>query len=206
MRKFNRWFLDPLAGRGYPEEAIEAFGQEMPYVQAGDLAAIAAPLDFVGVNYYMRNIIRSEAIPESQKNPRTITRGRSDRNGLGSVPGGAVRTADPAQGRLRLPGVLRHRKWRGLRRSRRRRRPGLRFPPCRAYLRYDFVQAAGLAIADGVPLLGYFVWSLLDNFEWAFGFSKRFGLVHTDYATLQRTPKASALWYSRVIAENAVEA
>ena len=72
--KFNRWFLDPLSGRGYPPEAVEAFGQEMQYVQAGDLAAIAAPMDFIGVNYYMRNIIRSDAIPESQNEPRTITR------------------------------------------------------------------------------------------------------------------------------------
>ena len=80
------------------------------------------------------------------------------------------------------------------------------FDPRRvAYLRDHFVQAAR-AIAEGVPLRGYFVWSLLDNFEWAFGYSKRFGLVYTDYATQQRTPKASARWYSRVIAENAVEA
>jgi beta-glucosidase len=64
------------------------------------------------------------------------------------------------------------------------------------------LRAAHLAIADGVDLRGYFVWSLLDNFEWAFGFERRFGLVHVDYETLLRTPKASAHWYRQVIRDN----
>jgi beta-glucosidase len=72
-----------------------------------------------------------------------------------------------------------------------------------AYLRAHFNQAAR-AIRDGVPLKGYFVWSLMDNFEWAQGYTKRFGITYVDYETQARTPKASALWYSRVIAENAV--
>ena len=70
----NRLFLDPLSDRGYPQDMIEDYRQEMPYVQAGDLAAIAAPMDFLGVNYYMRNIARSEAIPESANEPPTVTR------------------------------------------------------------------------------------------------------------------------------------
>ena len=66
-------------------------------------------------------------------------------------------------------------------------------------------QQARRAIAEGAPLKGYFVWSLMDNFEWAHGYSKRFGLVYVDYETQARIPKASAHWYSRVIAENAIE-
>ena len=73
-----------------------------------------------------------------------------------------------------------------------------------AYLRAYFAQAARALAAD-VPLKGYFVWSLMDNFEWAHGYSQRFGLVYIDYRTLHRTPKTSARWYSRVIRENAVE-
>ena len=74
----------------------------------------------------------------------------------------------------------------------------------RRYLR-DHFAAAGSAIDDGVPLAGYFVWSLMDNFEWAKGYTQRFGIVWVDYATQQRMPKDSALWYRQVIAENAVD-
>ncbi|MGN6697883.1 MAG: family 1 glycosylhydrolase, partial [Thermomicrobiales bacterium] len=66
------------------------------------------------------------------------------------------------------------------------------------------LRAASAAIAEGVPLRGYFVWSLLDNFEWSFGYSKRFGIVHVDYATQQRLPKASAAWYQQAIDTNRV--
>ncbi len=59
------------------------------------------------------------------------------------------------------------------------------------------------AIEEGVPLRGYFVWSLLDNFEWAFGYTKRFGIVYVDYETQKRIPKASALWYRQIISKNA---
>ena len=71
----------------------------------------------------------------------------------------------------------------------------------RSYLERHVVEAA-LAIADGVPLKGYFAWTLLDNFEWSFGYSRRFGLVHVDHATQRRTPKTSALWYRDVITRN----
>ncbi len=74
-----------------------------------------------------------------------------------------------------------------------------------AYLQ-GHLAAAGAAIADGVPLRGYFAWSLLDNYEWAFGYSKRFGLVHVDYPTQRRIPKDSFAWYRRAIAANAVPA
>ena len=72
------------------------------------------------------------------------------------------------------------------------------------YLRQHFIQAR-LAMQDGVDLRGYFVWSLTDNFEWAHGFTKRFGLVGIDYPTQQRTIKDSGEWYARVIAQNAVD-
>ena len=200
----NRWFLDPLSGRGYPQDVVEALGQEMPYVQPGDLAAIAAPLDFLGVNYYMRNIVRSEAIPESQNEPRTVTRNAELTDmGWEVYPEGLYELLTRLKADYGFPAYYVTEN--GAAYPDHVGADGQVFDPRRvAYLRDHFVQAAR-AIAEGVPLRGYFVWSLMDNFEWAFGYTKRFGLVYADYATQQRTPKASARWYSRVIAENAVE-
>jgi beta-glucosidase len=201
----NRLFLDPLSGRGYPQDLIEAYAVEMPYVELGDLAAISAPLDFLGVNYYMRNIVRSEAIPENQNEPRTITR-RPELTDMGweVYPEGLYEILTRLKADYDFPAYYVTEN--GVAYPDHVGADGQVFDARRvAYLRDHFIQAAR-AIAEGVPLRGYFVWSLMDNFEWAFGFSKRFGLVYTDYATQQRTPKASALWYSRVIAENAVEA
>jgi beta-glucosidase len=76
--------------------------------------------------------------------------------------------------------------------------------PARVAFLDGHFRAAHRAIADGVDLRGYFVWSLLDNFEWAFGYSKRFGLIHVDFATLERTPKDSARWYAEVTRANAL--
>ena len=201
----NRLFLDPLSGRGYPQDLIEAYAVEMPYVEPGDLAAIAAPLDFLGVNYYMRNIARSEAIPESQNAPRTVAP-NPDLTEMGweVYPEGLYEILTRLKADYDFPAYYITES--GAAFVDHVGADGQVFDSRRvAYLRDHFVQAAR-AIAEGVPLRGYFVWSLMDNFEWSFGFSKRFGLVYTDYATQQRTPKASALWYSRVIAENAVEA
>jgi len=182
---------------------IEANRQAMAFVQAGDMAAIAAPQDFLGINYYMRNIVRSDAIPESKNERRTVmpnpertemdwevypeglyellTRLKADYDFPAyyiTENGAAYADQVGADGKVDDPKRV-------------------------AYLRDHFAQAAR-AITDGVPLRGYFVWSLLDNFEWSFGYTKRFGLIYTDYATQQRIPKASARWYSRVIAANAV--
>jgi len=202
---FNRWFLDPLSGRGYPQEAVEAGRHEMSFVQPGDLAAIAAPADFLGVNYYMRNIVRSEAIPESRNERRTaVPNPELTEMGWEVYPEGLYELLTRLKADYDFPAYYITEN--GAAYDDQLGAGGQVDDPRRvAYLRDHFVQAAR-ALADGVPLRGYFVWSLMDNFEWTFGFSKRFGLVHTDYATQQRTPKTSARWYSRVIAENAVEA
>jgi beta-glucosidase len=201
----NRWFLDPVAGHGYPRDIVAHYRHPMDFVRSGDLEAIAAPVDFVGINHYFRNIIRSEAVPESENAPRTVfpndevtemgwevcaeglyvllKRLKADYDFPAyyiTENGAAYRDVIGPDGQVDDPRRV-------------------------AYLRDHFVQAAR-AIADGVPLRGYFVWSLMDNFEWSFGYTKRFGLVYTDYATQRRIPKTSARWYSRVIAENAVEA
>ncbi len=203
--KNNRWFLDPLVGRGYPEDLRDALGLSLDFVQSGDLAAIATPGDFLGVNYYTRTIHRSDAIPETANKPRTLFPNPNPTTmGWEVYPEGLYELLTRLKAEYPFPAYY-------------VTENGAAYPdqvgadgqvddPLRvAYLRAYFAQAAR-ALAAGVPLRGYFVWSLMDNFEWAYGYSQRFGLVYVDYKTLHRTPKTSARWYSRVIRENAVEA
>ncbi|HVK69080.1 MAG TPA: GH1 family beta-glucosidase [Polyangium sp.] len=210
---FNRWFLDPLFGRHYPADMIAdyiAAGHLPPEgftdVRPGDLKIIATPCDFLGVNYYNRTVTRSDKVPEEENLPRTVhVAPRSEwtdmewevyPDGLRQLltrlhleygpaklyvteNGASYSDGPDAEGRVR---------------DERRTR----------FLRDHFL-AARRAIDAGVPLAGYFVWSLLDNFEWERGYTQRFGIVWVDYTTQKRIPKDSALWYRGVIAANAVE-
>jgi beta-glucosidase len=170
-------------------------------VKSGDLAAIAVPTDFLGVNYYNRAVLRSETLPEKDNLPRTNALApESEWTDMGweVFPEGLYRTLAwlhlaYAPGPLYVtengasyadgPGPD------GRVRDERRRR-----------FVQEHLRAARRALDAGVPLAGYFVWSLLDNFEWERGYDQRFGIVWTDYATQQRIPKDSARWYGRVIA------
>lgn len=208
----NRWFLDPLYGRHYPEDMLDDY-QDAGYlpdgptfIQPGDMQAIAAPTDLLGVNYYNRNIIRSSSIPESENLPPTVI-GAPEHEwtemGWEVYPEGLyemlMRLHDEYQPRaiyITENGASYSDGPNGDRRVHDRRRL--------QYLR-DHFSAAHRAIQSGVPLQGYFVWSLIDNFEWELGYTQRFGIVWVDYATQQRLPKDSALWYKQVIAANAVD-
>jgi beta-glucosidase len=196
---FNRWFLDPLFGRGYPADILEHVGQLFSQPSDADLRTIAAPIDVLGVNYYRPTIARADANAflgwtevASASEPVTAMDWTVRPDGLRQllvrmhqdypVPpiaitenGSAYTDSRPVDGRLHDPERTR-------------------------YLA-DHIEAVGHAIAAGVPLSGYFVWSLLDNFEWAWGYGSRFGLVHVDYATQQRTIKDSGHWYRRRIAK-----
>jgi beta-glucosidase len=199
----NRWFLDPLSARGYPPDIVQHYGRPMDFVQAGDLEAIATPLDFLGVNYYARGIVRSSVVPESENAPRTVFP-NPERTEMGweVYPEGLYELLGRVHFDYRFPSLY-------------VTENGAAYPdqisadgqvddPARvAYLKNHFTEAAK-AIAAEVPLRGYFVWSLMDNFEWAHGYSKRFGLIYADYLTQQRVLKTSARWYRRVIAANAV--
>jgi beta-glucosidase len=202
----NRIFLDPVLGRGYPADVADDLAgvTDLAHVHDGDLEAIAAPLDFLGVNYYFRCVVRAGEGPEpspwvGSRDVEFVERGRpTTEMGWEIDPDGLydllvrLRRDYPA-----LPPIY-------------ITENGAAFPdepgsdgsvedPERiAYLEAHF-DAARRAIADGVDLRGYFVWSLIDNFEWAYGYSKRFGLVHVDFATQARTPKASAAWYADFI-------
>ncbi|MBM7084355.1 GH1 family beta-glucosidase [Micromonospora sp. WMMD734] len=186
----NHLFTDPLLGRGYPD------GFDPGVVRDGDLAVIAAPLDVLGVNYYNPTGVRApeegsplpfELVPLEgypltafdwpvvPDGLRTLLVGLRDRYGDALPPiqitegGCAYDDVPDADGLVPDPDRI-------------------------AYLD-GHLRALRAAIDEGVDVTGYFVWSLLDNWEWAEGFTKRFGLVHVDFATGTRTPKSSYAWY-----------
>jgi beta-glucosidase len=208
-----RWFLDPIYLGRYPNDVIEYHEREgrlprgMDFVKPGDLEEINTPIDFLGVNYYSRAVVRSATIPEADNEPRTI-----------AVP-------DPAEltdmGWEVYPNGLTH----SLVRLNADYEPGslVVTENGAAYAtgpgqdgsvqdtrRCDYVkshlQACLAAIGAGVPLHGYFLWSLLDNFEWAFGNAKRFGIVWVDFETQERIIKASGHMYSRIVRNNKIPA
>ncbi|HEV7502137.1 MAG TPA: family 1 glycosylhydrolase, partial [Vicinamibacteria bacterium] len=211
---FNRWFLDPLYGRGYPADMVSDYRAEgrLPedwdeVVQKDDLAAIAEPTDFLGVNYYNRTVVRSESVPEAENMPRTVflaPESEWTEMGWEVHPEGLYQTLCRVYfdyGPPRIYVTENGASWSDA--------PGDdgRVTDVRRiqFLR-DHFRAAARAMAAGVPLAGYFVWSLLDNFEWDRGYSQRFGIVWVDYETQRRIPKESARWYRRVIEANSAEA
>jgi len=193
----NRWFFDPLLRGTYPEDVLERFAEVAPPVRDGDLATISVPLDFVGVNNYSRRIVRAGSNGKATIDVRT--------------PDGRLTDMDwevyPAGMHESL--VRMHQEY-GVE-SLYVTENGAAFPDVRshdgrihdieriAYLD-GYLGAVGTALAEDVPVRGYFAWSLLDNFEWALGYSKRFGLVYVDYPTLERVPKDSFHWYRKLIA------
>jgi beta-glucosidase len=185
----NRWYVDSLAGRGYPTDVVERFGTELDFVRPEDLETIAVPLDFLGVNYYRREVVSASGIVEIPSLPRTDTGWEIYPQGLSEIlsrltrdypwpsyvvteNGAAFRDTADASGEVRDEDRI-------------------------EYLR-SHARAALRAVEEGVPLRGYLAWSFLDNFEWAEGYSKRFGLVYVDFETQSRIPKASAGWFADV--------
>jgi beta-glucosidase len=195
----NRQYLDPVFLGRYPDAMPEVFGEAWPEHPAEDFGLIAQPIDFLGVNWYTRRVTRADpdALPlraspavvpgalytetDWEVHPASLTRTlRWVRERYGDIPlmvteNGAAFADPDVAGSEPLEDPLRV-----------------------AYLR-DHLRAVRAAIDSGVRIQGYFVWSLLDNFEWAAGFSKRFGIVHVDHATQKRTLKRSALLYRDVI-------
>jgi beta-glucosidase len=185
----NRWFLDPLTGRDYPEDAVRAWGWGREQVLDGDLELIAAPIDFLGVNYYCRHVVRSPLLPPLE----VELEGELTEMGWEVYPDGLVEVLEFVASRTgTLPLFVTEN--------------GAAYPvdgdPTRDPERVSFLHrhfaAARTALERGVPLEGYFVWSLLDNFEWAHGYGHRFGIVHVDFDTLERRVRDSGRFLARV--------
>jgi len=193
----NRWFLEPVLRGEYPREMVELYERRcgrLEWIEDGDLSLIAAPTEFLGVNYYAPTRVRADArrgpleVAQAPPGPHTtamgwevdpdglyrlLSRVRADYGDLAIAitENGASYDDPPTADNGRVDD-----------------------PQRTAYLK-SHLAALRRAVGDGVRVESYFVWSLLDNFEWEWGYDKRFGIVHVDFETQRRTPKDSALWY-----------
>ncbi|HLJ66863.1 MAG TPA: GH1 family beta-glucosidase [Chloroflexota bacterium] len=196
----NRWFLEPVLCGSYPADMVALLEPFLPAIVDGDMETIAAPIDFLGVNNYSRSIVR--AGPEVRKPVSVRPEGGRFTNMDWEVYPDALyellvrvhrdyhpRRLYVTENGAAFPDVRVH-------------DGSVPDPERRDYLEQHLASCAR-AVADGVPLAGYFVWSLLDNFEWAHGYSQRFGIVYVDYPTQQRIPKESAYWYRDFIRQQA---
>ena len=201
--RIYRWFLDPLTARGYPYDIVAHDNQPMDFIQEGDMEVIATPLDFLGVNYYSREIVRSEEVSEDKNSPRTLfSNPNSTEMGWEVYPEGLYEVLCRLHFDYRFPSYFITEN--GAAYPDQLESDGQVHDPLRQDYLKNHLVSAWRAVEAGLPLLGFFYWSLLDNFEWAHGYSKRFGLIYIDYATQRRILKDSAHWYREVIAANAI--
>ena len=197
----NTWFLDPLYGRGYPQVAADYYGPNNPQIKSGDMESIAVPFDVFGVNFYKRFVAKTKADTDqviiNYRDPKNIT-GRDweikpevlfellmwlkneyqIEEMVVSENGASYEDEVAPDGRI--------------------------YDPLRQAFIKDHLTALWHAIQMGAPVDGYFCWSLLDNFEWAFGTSSRFGLVYTDFETQKRIIKESGKWYAMCARSNQI--
>jgi beta-glucosidase len=197
--KVNRMYADPLSGRSYPQDVMDALQLRLDVIRPGDMETIATPIDFLGINNYTREVVEAgkshwgqmtgdavehtsmgwEVCPESlYEILMRVTRDYPFKALYVTENGAAFADVVGPEGEVH--------------------------DPRRVSFLERYITQAQRAQAEGAPLKGYFVWSLMDNFEWALGFAQRFGIVYVDFATHQRIPKSSARWYSRVIANNGI--
>lgn len=207
---FNRWFLDPVFGRRYPADKVHFYADKcgllphgLDFVHPGDFEAMAVRTDFLGVNYYTREVFRDHVAANNL--PQTVFAApRREWTDMGweVYPEGLYQLLNRLHFEYQVPKLY-------------ITENGCSYPDgpdaegrVHDQRRIDYLAAhfaaAQRAIQNGVPLAGYFVWSLMDNFEWAHGYRQRFGMVWVDFETQQRLPKDSALWYRDVIAANAL--
>ena len=195
----NRQYLDPVLLGSYPDEMREIFGEAWPERAAADMELIRQPIDFVGINYYTRSVsvddpallpVRARSVPQPQ-HARTETGWEVYAPALtrvllwvkeryGGIP---LYITENGAAFYDPPHAI----------------DGRIDDPLRVWYLREHLLAALDAIRQGVDLRGYFAWSLLDNYEWSLGYAKRFGIIHVNYQTQERTPKASAKYYSEVI-------
>ncbi|WP_432146130.1 GH1 family beta-glucosidase [Streptomyces sp. bgisy084] len=193
----NRWWLDPVHGRGFPEDMREVYGVPLPE-RAGDPETLAQPLDWLGLNYYFPAVVAAD--PDGPppfvrpvrrpQVPRTGMDWEIDANGIETLllrltHEYGARTLHVTENGSAYPDTVRP--------------DGTVADPERTDYLHRHVAACARAARKGAPLAGYFAWSLMDNFEWAYGYDKRFGLFHVDRATQVRTLKGSGRHYAELI-------
>src|SRR5258708_6396203 len=192
------WWLDPVFKGKHPEQGLQAYGAAVPEITDADLRTIHQPLDFLGLNIYQGYLCQGgkpgavNIVPHPTGHPET--------HNHWPVTPGALRWGPYfAHERYGLPIVITES---GMASHDWVSQDKRVHDPQRIDYLARYIGELGRAISDGVPILGYFAWSFMDNFEWAEGYRYRFGLVHVDYATQKRTLKDSALWYRNFIRAN----
>lgn len=195
------WWADPVHLGHYPADAAAAFGADMPHVTDADLKLIAQPLDFTGYNCYSGWPVRARADGSPEKVPGEwgIGNPRGTLSWLNIAPDATYWSARFIHQRYGLPVVFTEN---GYCNTDFVHLDGQVHDPQRIDFLTRYLAAMKRAVAEGVPVAGYFYWSILDNFEWKEGYKDRFGLIHVDYQTQQRTPKDSFHWYRDLIRTN----
>ncbi|MEM8805169.1 MAG: GH1 family beta-glucosidase [Cyanobacteria bacterium P01_G01_bin.38] len=192
----NTWFADPLFLGEYPQDGLTLFEENLPPIQEGDMATIHQPLDFYGVNIYQGQSVPSAdgavEIPIVDGPPLTVM-------DWPITPAALYWGPRFLYERYQQPIVITEN---GLANTDWVHHDGQVHDPQRIDFLTGYLREYGRAIAEGVEAKGYFHWSIMDNFEWAYGYKYRFGLIYIDYATQQRLLKASARWYKTVIQSN----
>jgi len=202
--QFNRLYLDPLYKKKYPEllfkrllekEAIEQ--SDLNFIKDGDLKKISTPTDFLGVNYYSRAVIRDESVDETLNEKHKVTMGPKTDFGWEVYPRGIYDLLKRLQDEYSVNEIMitengcsygdgpnENKKVNDINRVEYHR---------------SHIEQILIAVDEGIPCTGYFAWSLMDNFEWAEGYSQRFGLIWVDFDTLERIPKESYYWYQKFL-------
>jgi len=197
----NRWFLDPVFRGSYPNDMLSMYGDALPEIRDGDFERIARKTDFLGINNYSPVYIKHD--PEG---PGEI--GLVEREGEHTAVGWLVEPRAFEELLVRVHDDYRPAAMyvteNGAAFDDHRPIDGRVWDPRRTAYLHDHILAARRAMDENVPLHGYFVWSLLDNFEWAHGYSVRFGITYVEYSTQERTIKDSGRWYSTVTRANAL--
>jgi beta-glucosidase len=198
----NRQYIEPAVHGRYPQELADVFGDAWPQWPPQDLELIRQPLDYIGVNYYTRSVTRDDpaswpvrAVSVRQQHA-TYTE-----TGWEVYPQGLTDTLLWLKNQYGNPALYVTENGAAFYDP-----PQVEGTTVEDPLRVDYlrkhIKAVHAAMVQGADVRGYFAWSLLDNFEWALGYAKRFGLIHVDYATMKRTLKSSARLYSAIIASN----
>jgi beta-glucosidase len=210
--QINGVFLEPLVNGSYPDRLDRAYAPGPQLIREGDFAAVQAPIDFLGVNYYAPHIVAGREDGVFRRGDTPMGRGHAVFVHPEGMPVTAMDWLVDAEGlydlliRLRddAPGMPLYITENGAAYYDYVDPNGMVKDTERIDYLHDHLRAARRAIKDGVGLRGYFAWSLMDNFEWQHGYSKRFGLVFVDYGTLRRIPKRSAEWFAEVARTNSI--
>ena len=208
--QFNRLYLNPLYNNEYPDDVFEYLKtksliseSDLNFIKQGDLNIISTKTDFLGVNYYSRAVIRNEEIGEKKNLPRNVDMGPKTDFGWEIYPPGIYDLLMRLKKEYKVQNIYITEN--GCSYSDGPNSEGKINDKRRIEYYRSHLTELKRAIEDGVPCSGYFAWSLMDNFEWAQGFSQRFGLIWVDFETLERIPKDSYYWYKKYISANGLD-